>query len=183
MAFVVLLACCLGFLLNEEQALRRICRNMSYSHEGWLILRNNFVLGVFGGCCLLSFTKALIWSKLVITSYPEYACLAVAAYSFATILAVRGCQGFYYTPWLTLLGLGAALEPLLFQLPCTAFCVIIILWRNFASAVNGAILAGALACCFLPGLIWTVSFLGLLYGTWFFSGRQSPITARQIKYW
>lgn len=182
MLLILLLSFGAGFLLNEEQALRRICKNMSYPHEGWLVMQTNQALGGFVGSFILSFSKAFLWAKFVSATTPNFAHLAIALYICGNMIAVKQINGLYYTPWLTLLGIGVVLNTLFFQLPCTAFCVVWLLSRNFTASVEAAILSGALAT------YWTglgrdeVLALGGLFITWYFSGRQSQIIGRLIRY-
>lgn len=182
MLLVLLLSFGAGFLLNEEQVLRRICRNMSYPHEGWLVMQSSPAFWAFSGSCLISFVKAIVWGELVLTTAPNYAYLAMLIYICSNIYAVKQVNGFYYTPWLTLLGLGVVLNSLLFQVPCTAICVVWLLSRNFVISVDAAILAGALTIFWLGLGKGGSLVLGALLVTWYFSSRQSPITARLIKY-
>jgi len=181
MLLILLLSFSVGYLLNEEQALRRICKNMSYPHEGWLVMQTNQALGGFIGSFIVSFSKAFLWAKLVSTT-PNYAHLAMVLYICGNMIAVKQINGLYYTPWLTLLGIGVVLNPLFFQLPCTAFCVVCLLSRNFTLSVEAAILSGALAACWLGLGRDEVFVLGGIYITWYFSSRQSQIIGRLIRY-
>jgi len=182
MLIFLLLSLAAGYLLNEEQALQRICYNLSYPHEGWLLWHNPQALWILAGSFLLSFVKAVAWGELVLQTGSLWAEPALLLYCCGNIAAVKQNGGLYYTPWLTMLGLGLAHDPLLFQVPFTAFCVIGLLSRRIAWGISAAIGAGALAACLLGSageIAFSFSGLALI---WYFSGRQSPFSARLIRY-
>jgi len=182
MVFLLLLSLGVGYLLNEEQALRRICRNLSYPHEGWLVMHNQQALWVIGACFLLAFAKAVIWGWLVLATWPAWLHHVMLFYCLGNIVAARLANGLYFTPWLALLGWGVVLDPSLFQLPFAFLCVGWMLSRRWSVGLDAAMLAAVVSLCLLGTGSEIILGLGGIVLTWYFSGRQTPFFARLIKY-
>jgi len=182
MAADVLLAFAAGYLFNEEQALRRISRNMGYAHEGWFMIKNSQALWLFAAGCFLSFIKALILGNFFLLAGPETYYWSLLFFQLGNILAVKELKGLYYTPWLALWGIGALLEPLYFQMPCTALCVTILFTKSLRLSVNAAVTAGIITviCCGKGQEVFFI--LAFIFVTLNFSGRLAPITDKIIRY-
>lgn len=182
MVLILVLSWAAGFLFNEEQIWQRICRNMSYPHLGWLLLSNGQALCFFIAGCIGSVLKVWALSKVLTLVAPNYYGVALLCYLGGNILAVRTCKGLYYTPWLSLWGVGLTIEPILFQIPCTALCVVWLLFRDFSLAVKAAIITGVIAACYYFSGYQLLLLLGSVLITRFFSGRQAPFWSLVIRY-
>lgn len=182
MVLIWLLSGAMGYLFNEELLWQRICSNLGYPHLGWLVFRNAQALGFFVTGCIGAAAKAYTLSRTLELLIPEYRYVAIFLYIAGNILAAKRSGGLFYTPWLALWGLGLATTPALFQIPCTALCVVGLLSRNFTHAVTVAILAGLLTVCFCVTGYELLLLIGTSSLALFFSDRLAPIQAILIRY-
>ncbi|MFY9175693.1 MAG: hypothetical protein WAO24_10240 [Peptococcia bacterium] len=182
MILIGLLTGAAGYLFNEELLWQRICRNLDYAHLGWLFLRNTQALLFFAVGCVGAIVKAFMLSKALNFLVPDYYALAVLCYLGGNILAAKQSRGLYYTPWLVLWGLGLAVNPALFRIPCTVLCTSWILSRRFSYAVTLAIFAGLIAVCVYAKGYQLLLLICSIFLTFFFSGRLAPFQTLVIRY-
>lgn len=181
MFFLCLFGLAVGYLLNEEASLRRICRAVSYKHEGWLVLHGEYGLMLLISACFFSVLKGYFLG-LFLMSFQEQAFWGTALlFILGNVLSVKQADGLGYSGWLALTGLLFAREIAIFQAAFTVFAVSCLLTRNFSRSMilwrAAAFLFVLLFCPLMEALFWTA-----LISLSIFCGRQSPNPSRVIEY-
>ncbi len=182
MIFFSFLSILTGYILNEEVSVNRICCNLSYDHEGWLLLCIPKSIWLFGGAFFISFLKGYYWGILLLTMCGNhYFYIAGGLYVIGNIIAVHRCRGLFYTPWLALGGIIIAYSPQIVQGIMTVIVVSFIITKKFKLSM----ITGFFAYSFLvllnltlvEGVYWNL--IGAM--AWFFSRKQSPFKINLIK--
>lgn len=181
--FIILLSFVVGFLFNEEVALRRICRGLAYEHEGWFILEENKSLLILGMAWVLALLKAVAWGVFLKLYFPIpwVWFLPAGLYLMGNLLAVYRIDGFYYTPWLSLLGIILVRSIPLFQGIFTVLVVTYLLTRRFSTSFY----LGQVTFCILvffylspsEGVFWII----LILLKYILSSNQAPFFPKLIK--
>ena len=115
MLFIALFSLTFGFLLNEEACLARICRNLAYDHEGWLLVKSEYGVLLLAAACTLAFLKGYCAVRFLGPYFEEAWALPAGLFFFGNVIAVSRVQGLFYTPWLALMGIMCAGELEVFQ--------------------------------------------------------------------
>lgn len=123
MLFIALFSVTLGFLLNEEACLNRICRNLGYAHEGWLLIKCEYSVLLLAGACAVAFLKGYGVVRLLGPYFAGAWAVPAGLFFFGNVLAARRVQGLFYTPWIALMGIMCAGKPAVFQGVMTVLAV------------------------------------------------------------
>lgn len=181
MIFLSLFSILAGYFLNEEASLSRICCNLNYDHEGWLLLCIPKSIWIFGVGFFISIIKGYCWGIMLISLCSNYSFFAAGLYVIGNIIAVYRYQGLFYTPWLALGGITLAYSPGIVQGMMTVIVVCFILTRRFKQSFFAGILAYSLLVLvnltFYEGAYWNF-IVGI---AWFISHKQSPFKINLIK--
>jgi len=119
---VALLSFSVGYFLNEEKSLNRLCKNLGYVHEGWFLLYEQRGFFVFFALVFLSFFKSWGWSILVKNSLDLWFA-AISMYVLGNIVSLDNARRFHFTIWGMSAGILWALHRNLFQALFTAVIV------------------------------------------------------------
>lgn len=178
----LLLSLAAGFFLNEEASLKRLCKSLSYQHEGWLVLYTRLGVALFTAAVFVSFLKGHVFALLFWSDMTLQSLLPVYMYLLGNILAVRHVGGIFYTPWLALAGLVLSRSSMVIQFSLAIAVALVMLTRNLSLSLFAARVALCLALFFL--LDWAECFycLFLIITACVFSLRQSPTTRFLIRY-
>lgn len=108
MLFFLCLSAGVGFFINEEASLRRICRNLECPNEGWLILTYSEGLYLLILTAIVAFAKGYGWSAFVQYCFPQGHLLSGLGYVLANFWAVKKSGGLGFSPWLGAVGFFTA---------------------------------------------------------------------------
>ena len=182
MLFVAIFSLALGFLLNEEACLNRVCRNLAYPHEGWLLINSDRGVLIIAAACVFAFLKGCAAVHFLGPYYGETWFLPSGLYFMGNVLAVKRVRGLFYTPWFALLGVMYSGELKVFQGVFTVVVVSALVTRNpwvGTRLWQPAFFLLVLLYARLPeGLFW----IGIIAAARTISGRQSPFTDKLIRY-
>ncbi len=182
MFFVCLLSFCAGYFLNEEKSLERLCKNLGYAHEGWLVLHHQRGYFFYIFFVLLSFIKSWSWG-IVLKSTVLFWCFPAVAYIFGNIMAIfnlkRVC--FSFTLWLSVAGMLLVFDKVLFQMPLTGVFICYLVTRKKSLSLK--IWKISLSIATLIVAFWCHRILGLtivLFSKAFWK-KSSPLRIKLIQ--
>ncbi len=174
MLFFSLLSLLMGVFFNEEVLLYRLNRNLSYPHEGWLLIKHDKGVFFFLFIILAAFFKSWLWGHVLIISCGVWWLAPAGLFILVNFLAVSLVRGLYYSAWLSFAGMAIAKNALFFQWPFTMAVVYFLFTRNFILSVHiWCFTLGFVMLAFMPwpqGLYWN----GLLALCYLFSKNLSP---------
>lgn len=181
MLFSCLISLAAGYCLNEEKSLRRICQNLSYSHEGWLLLKNPQALWVLAGTFIIALIKGYGWGIILRSGLGEIWYPAGCVYVLANVWAAGENRGVFYTPWLALIGMSLAANPAIVQWSLTTGAAFLLFTRRADLSMQLFRLTFWLTLVFLTGLPESILWTAAIGAAWFFSDRLTPFAAGLIK--
>ena len=171
----------MGILFNEEVFLCRLSKNLSYPHEGWLLVKHDHGFFLFVFAIFFTIFKSWLWASILIKFCGVWWLIPAGIYVIASFLAVSLAKGLYYSAWLSFLGLTIANNVLCFQGSFTMAIVYFLLTRNFTGSVRiWRVSLGLLTLVFVPwpqGLYWSI----LLVLCYLYSKKLSPFSLNLIK--
>lgn len=131
MFFICLLSYGAGYYLNEEKSLSRLCRNLNYAHEGWLVLHHEKGYYLYIFFYLLSFIKSWGWGAILKNTVFFWG-FPAGAYLLGNITAIAELKrtSFSFTFWCSWVGILLAVDKVLFQIPLTAAMVCYLVTRE-----------------------------------------------------
>ena len=122
MLLVALLSFGTGYFLNEEKALERLCKNLGYTHEGWLVLHDQRGFFIYFIFVILSFLKGWFWS-IVFQNFFCFSFILIILYVYGNFIAVGDRKRFHFSYWCTLAGILLGINKVYFQFFLTVIVV------------------------------------------------------------
>ncbi|GEM_PF-7121093 len=129
MIFVSLLAFSAGYFLNEAKSLDRLCSNLGYTHEGWLVLHYQRGFFIYLFFVILAFVKSWGWGLLLKNSLTVWY-FPAGGYLLGNMLAIYSLKKGDFTFWCALAGILLGVNKAFFQIPFTAVVVCYLITRE-----------------------------------------------------
>ncbi len=170
-----------GYVLNEEVLLHRVCTNLGYPHEGWLFLRHKRSLLLLGLLGFSAVCKGCVISLAALNIAQQYWFLPAGGYVGGNLLAVRSIRGAGYTPYLCFWGIVSIQGGLFFQIPFTVAVIMFMLTKDFYRVFftwRGALF---LMTCGVAAMPEEWAWVMLILAAWFFSREESPFSTKLIR--
>lgn len=164
-----------GYLLNEEASLKRICQNLSHPHLGWCLLKYDLAFFIMVLYIIMAFLKSWIFAVLLRDNLNVFWGFPASLYCIGNTLAAARGKGLFYTPWIVLMGIVLARNPVVFQGALTAFSVGLIITKNISLSVDIWLLGIAVFILLFTGFPESICWLSTIALTYIISGRHSPI--------
>ncbi|MBZ4653138.1 MAG: hypothetical protein JG781_476 [Peptococcaceae bacterium] len=181
MLFFCLLSLLMGIFFNEEVLLYRLSKNLSYPHEGWLLVKHDKGVFFFVFVIFAAIFKSWLWCSVLITSCGAWWLIPAGIFIMANFLVVSLVKGLYYSAWLSFLGMTIAHNALCFQGSFTMAIVFFLFTRNFTWSVHiWRVSLGLVTLALVPwpqGLYWST----LLVLCYLFSKKRSPFILNLIR--